>query len=118
MGCVINSMASAITGMICDGGNAGCVMKGLSLIHIFMGLGIKREIIGDILVREDGADIVILKEMENFLLSHYAKAGRVYLSAEILPLEKLWVPEVKTVMIKDTVASLRLDNVKMCIRDR
>ena len=76
-----------------------------------MGLGVKREIIGDILVREDGADIVILKEMENFLLSHYAKAGRVYLSAEILPLENLIVPDVKTIMIKDTVASLRLDNV-------
>lgn len=76
-----------------------------------MGLGIKREMIGDILVREDGADILILKEMEKFLLSHYAKAGRVYLSAELLPLDQLIVPTAKTILIKDTVASLRLDNV-------
>ena len=33
-----------------------------------MGLGIKREMIGDILVRENGADIVIIKEMGEFLL--------------------------------------------------
>lgn len=32
MGNVINNMASSITGMICDGGNAGCVMKGITAV--------------------------------------------------------------------------------------
>lgn len=76
-----------------------------------MGLGLKRERIGDILVREDGADILILKEMETFLLNHFGKAGNTYLSAESLSVEELLIPERRTEQFRDTVASLRLDNV-------
>jgi len=75
------------------------------------GLGLKREMIGDILTREDGADIIILEEIREFLLYHYEKAGRTSLTLEALPLSELKLPEVRTVLQKDTVASLRLDNV-------
>ena len=30
MAATLNNMASSITGMICDGGNQGCVMKGVA----------------------------------------------------------------------------------------
>ena len=75
------------------------------------GLGIKREMTGDILVRDDGADIIILDDIKDFLLLNYGKAGRTSLDLSALPLSELNIPEAKTVMIKDTVASLRLDNV-------
>lgn len=75
------------------------------------GLGIKREMLGDILVTDSGADIIVLREIQEFLLYHYGKAGRTSLSLEALPLEQLRIPQAQTTEIKDTVASLRLDNV-------
>ncbi len=76
-----------------------------------VGLGLKREMIGDILVREDGADIVIVKEMGEFLSYHYEKAGRTALRTEIVPIEEIIVPEGRFEEKRDTVASLRLDNL-------
>jgi len=76
-----------------------------------MGLGIKREMIGDILVSENGADIVIMRDMEDFLLYHYEKAGRISLKAEILSVAEIIVPGSRFEEKRDSVASLRLDNL-------
>jgi RNA-binding protein YlmH len=76
-----------------------------------LGLGLKREIIGDILTVENGADVIVLEDMKEFIMANYSKAGRTYLELEELPLQQLHIPEQRTMMIKDTVASLRLDNV-------
>lgn len=76
-----------------------------------LSLGIKREMIGDILVRTDGADIVIIKDMAEFLLCHYEKAGRTSLKAEIVSIGEIIVPENRFEEKKDTVASLRLDSL-------
>jgi RNA-binding protein YlmH len=75
------------------------------------GLGLEREMIGDILTTENGADVIILDDIQDFLLLNYSKAGRTSLQLAALPLSELHIPEQRTVMIKDTVASLRLDNV-------
>lgn len=76
-----------------------------------VGLGLKREMIGDILVRGDGADILAAKEIEEFLLFHYGKAGRASLELSAVPVSQLIVPEGARQEKSDTVASLRLDNV-------
>lgn len=75
------------------------------------GLGIRREMTGDILVHENGADIIIMDDIRDFILTNYAKAGRTSLTTEALPIDQLHIPDAHTEMIKDTVASLRLDNV-------
>lgn len=75
------------------------------------GLGISRAMIGDILVREDGADIIVLSEIADFLLTSYGKAGRVDLSVSRYPVKELIVPQRQLKQVTDTVASLRLDNI-------
>ena len=76
-----------------------------------LGLGIKREMTGDILVREDGADIIVMKEIAYFIGQNYAKVGRKEISNEIVDIDELLVPEREEKHISDTVASLRLDNI-------
>ncbi|WP_419025605.1 RNA-binding protein [Emergencia sp.] len=74
-------------------------------------LGIKRELLGDILVREDGADIIVLTDIADFILMNYYKAGRTNLSLSQHPVSELIVPPLKRTTMTDTVASLRLDSV-------
>lgn len=75
------------------------------------GLGLEREMIGDILTDENGADVIVLEEIRDFIMLNYSKAGRTSLQLEAVNLSQLHIPEHRSVMVKDTVASLRLDNV-------
>ena len=76
-----------------------------------LGLGIDRSVTGDIIVKEDGADIIILKDMGEFLLANYEKAGRTSLKAELIDIDQLDTGLVNIQEKRDTVASLRLDSV-------
>ena len=75
-----------------------------------MGLGIRRETIGDILVRADGCDIVLLKSIVKFLEDNLRKAGRGTLASEIAGVEAIIAPEQKTEDKLCVVSSLRLDS--------
>ena len=76
-----------------------------------MGLGLSREKLGDILVEERGATVLVLREVLPILLDQWTQVGRYPLTLEERPLEALApaAPEVRE--IRDTVASLRLDAV-------
>ena len=76
-----------------------------------MALGVKREKTGDIIVYSGGADILILGEIEKFLISEYKSAGRVNFETECVPVTELRIPDVKTETFRGTVASTRLDNL-------
>ena len=76
-----------------------------------MAMGIKRETVGDILVRPDGADFFVLSEIRDFLLSEYGGAGHARFTAREIPQDALLLPQVETVTVRDTVPSLRLDCV-------
>ena len=76
-----------------------------------MGLGIQRESVGDILVRADGADIIVPCEMADYIIKELSQAGQSRLEAERHDISELILPEREFKEYKDTVASPRLDNI-------
>ena len=82
-----------------------------------LALGLDREVTGDILVRQadekrgSGADIIVEKAVAEFIEMNYDKAGRTNLTVEILPVDKLDAGVQNITQKRDTVASLRLDNI-------
>ena len=77
-----------------------------------MGLGIKREITGDIIVTENGCRIAVLEPMAEFIAENLTKAGRGTLKAKIVAPNT--VREGKSAAGEPdsfTVSSLRLDSV-------
>ena len=76
-----------------------------------MGLGLTRESIGDILVGEESADVLVSAGVAEFLRSGWDSAGRVHLQVREVALHEIHIPQKKTKTIRDTVSSLRLDSV-------
>jgi RNA-binding protein YlmH len=76
-----------------------------------LGLGIDRSVTGDILVRPDGADIIIIPEIAEFLLREFRQAGRTNIKTQLVPIKELTIPEMRTQTIRDTIPSSRLDSV-------
>jgi len=76
-----------------------------------LGIGITREKLGDILVGDGQCDLLLLKETAPIVLQQLGEVGRYPVSLLEIPLEQLAVkpPEIK--LIRDTVATLRLDAV-------
>ncbi|NMA09379.1 MAG: hypothetical protein GX929_09735 [Clostridiales bacterium] len=76
-----------------------------------LGLGLKRETIGDLWVREDGCDLCVTRIAADFLIQTLERVGRHPVTCtEIAPVEVIR-PEAAYKEIRDTVATLRLDSV-------
>ena len=75
-------------------------------------LGLKREKVGDIIVHEDGADIVTLVEFANVLKEELPSLTRFQNSKiEIEEIKNIKKLELKIEEVKIIVPSLRLDNI-------
>ena len=76
-----------------------------------LGLGIDRRLTGDILVRLDGADILIVPGIEEFLLKELHRIGSVEVKTEAVSAGELIIPVARVEFIKDSVSSVRLDSI-------
>lgn len=76
-----------------------------------MGLGISREKFGDILPSEQGAQLILLRELLPIVESQWESVGRYPITLRPISLAELAKPQVQIKKVQDTVASLRLDSV-------
>lgn len=76
-----------------------------------LGLGIKREKIGDILVYEGGSQVIADSDIIEYIAVNLIKVNRLGVEAQIVPREQLKLPEEQAKEIFATVSSLRLDAV-------
>ena len=81
------------------------------ILGSLMGQGITRERVGDILISDHSADVVVSPSLAEFLLQSWDSAGRVRLDISRIDREALTVPRVQMREVRDTVSSLRLDAV-------
>ena len=95
----------------------GRVLTHRDYLGSLLALGLDREVTGDILVRGPdaktggGADIIVEAGVAEFIELNYGRAGHTNLTVEILPISALDTGLVNIVEKRDTVASLRLDNI-------
>lgn len=76
-----------------------------------LGLGIKRDRIGDIHVHEDFSHIIVMDEIADYLNIHLRQVHRVSVLTDVLPLSELSTVIPKLEEMSLSVASMRLDGI-------
>lgn len=76
-----------------------------------LGLGIKREKVGDIIVLENGCQVVVAQEIANYVMQNWLQVHRVTIAVEEIDPEQIAIEPERVKEIRTTVASLRLDAV-------
>lgn len=79
------------------------------VLGALMGLGVERDTIGDIVLHDAACHIVLTREVAPFVLENLRSAGRTALKLSVIP--EAEAQEAAYRLIRDTVASLRLDAV-------
>lgn len=82
-----------------------------SVLGSVLGLGIKREVVGDIIVQEKQSDVIVVREMKDFILNNLKRVGNEKVEVDEIELEKVMQYESKDEQQILTVASLRADAV-------
>ncbi|HBL35283.1 MAG TPA: photosystem II S4 domain protein [Firmicutes bacterium] len=81
------------------------------VLGALLGLGLKREKIGDLLLTKDEAQAIVAEEIADFIQTNLTKVGALAVTVEAIDPEQLNIPVERVKEIKSTVASLRLDAV-------
>ena len=76
-----------------------------------MGAGVGRETVGDICIGNGSCDFLVTAQIAAFIEQELSSAGRIQLRIHRVPLAQIQVPTAEMKLIKDTVASLRLDSI-------
>lgn len=91
-------------------------LKGIYSHRDYLGaiikIGMKREKVGDIITSKDGADLIVLKESEKYIISGLKELTRFSKAIfQSLGIEKLNIEEPKTQLIDIIIPSMRIDSI-------
>lgn len=75
------------------------------------GLGLKRQVIGDILVAEGYAQVVLDQQMADYIITNTAKMARTGVELRVIDFERLLPPSQSTETELVLASSLRLDKL-------
>ncbi len=81
------------------------------VLGALMGAGIRRDAIGDIIIREKTCEFFLLSELTKYLLDNLTSAGRQHLQLEQIDPSTVEKPPQAMKELRVTVSSLRLDSV-------
>lgn len=82
-----------------------------NVLGSILGLGIKREMLGDILIDDNICDIIVLKSVVEFLLCNLKYVGREKVSVKEVPIDELIKLKENFKEIYASVSSLRIDSI-------
>ncbi len=91
--------------------SAGKALTHRDYLGSLLALGLERDVVGDILVSESGAEIIVMKSIAEYLLANYEKVGSVPVKTKLEPIGNLIPPKKNTKWVRESVASVRLDNM-------
>lgn len=81
------------------------------VLGALMGLGIKREVMGDIIMTGSGCQIVLDSMISEYVIANLSTIGAANIKVESIPITTIIPRSEKLKEIKSTVASLRLDAI-------
>jgi RNA-binding protein YlmH len=76
-----------------------------------LGLGMKRDKVGDIHVLDGGCHCLVSEDAADYLHLNLSQVHRVHVQTELLPLDRLEVSRVQLDELQLSVASMRLDGI-------
>ncbi|OXT06347.1 RNA-binding protein [Thermoanaerobacterium thermosaccharolyticum] len=76
-----------------------------------LGLGIKRDKVGDIIKRQENCDVIVHNDIVCYILMNLNKIGKERVNVNSIELDEVIEPEIKYDDINTTVASIRLDSI-------
>lgn len=103
--------ASNFLSIIRVSSHSGEKLSHRSILGSVLGLGVKREMMGDILIGNEYSDIIVLKSITEFLENNLKYVGREKVKVQVVSLHELQEIQEETKEIRTSVSSLRLDSV-------
>ncbi len=82
-----------------------------SVLGSILALGIKREMIGDIIINENECDVVVIKDIANFVIQNLERIGREKVKVSLRKIEEMLQLKDTSKTMLITVASPRIDAI-------